>query len=348
MISTYLRTDDDITKTSKKGAKEYKGRVLYSLSPHATDTGRLASKEHHFWCGVNIQNQPSRPTEYLTGKEVKSTLEADDGFLWGEVDLEQAESRDTAYISGEKKLIAAVTGVRDFHSVNASSFFGREYDAIYDDAIKKTKDKKLRDLAKRVNHGANYVMGPDVLVDTMGLKAIYEAAHMLGLPKMMTPKEIATHLLGTFHHTYPGLGGVFYPWVKHQVITTHMLTGATGWTRYCFGKPDKNKRDLNSYVAHCAQSLNAMVLNKAYMKVFYEIAINPAYSSDFKLIAQIHDSILFQFREGKEFLCDLVRRCMEIPVTVKSVAGEVYTFTVPAAVKAGKDGKGVKFWSETE
>ena len=339
--STYLRTDADITKTSKGGGKEFNGRILYTLSPDGTDTGRLASAEHAFWCGLNIQNQPR-------GTIIKSTIEADDGFLFAECDLEQAESRDTAFISGDENLISAVTGDRDFHSVNTAAFFGVPYESVYDDTKKKTINKLLRDIAKRVNHGANYNMGAQVLVDTMGLTRIYLAAKLLGLPKLWTPIQIAEHLLMCFHRTYPNIAGTYYPSVIHTIQTSRKLTGATGWTRYCFGNPDKSKRQLNAYVAHAPQSLNAMVLNKAYLKVFYEIAISPEHKNNFKLCAQIHDSILFQFRTGHSYLADMVKERMEIPVTVKGCDGKTRTFTVPAALKAGKDGKGVRFWADIE
>lgn len=330
LISTYLVKE-----------KLHEGRILYAINPHGTDTGRNASKESHFWCGLQVQNIPR-------GKEVKQTICADDGFTLYESDLEQAESRDTAHIAGDEKLIAAVSGTRDFHSVNASAFFGKDYSTIYDDEKKKTKDKPLRDLAKRVNHGANYNMGPNVLVQTMGLKNIYAAARMLQLPKLWTPKQIAEYLLAQFHKTYPSLQKTYYPGVIHDIETTRLLRGATGWTRYCFGDPRNNKSDLNSYVAHPPQSLNAMVLNKAFLKVFYEIALNPEYQQNFKLCAQIHDSILFQCRKGYEFLAQRVKECMEIPVTVKGYDGKVRTFTVPAALKGGKDGLGASHWSLTE
>lgn len=339
--STYLRTDADITKSSPRGYKEFKGRILYALNPHATDTGRLASREHHFWCGLQIQNIPR-------GREVKQTIRADNGFKFCEADLKQAESRDTAYIAGEENLIAAVTGTRDFHGVNASKFFGRSYESIYDDNTGKTLDKPLRDLAKRTNHGATYVMGPDVMVDTMGYEKVIEAKKLLHLPKMYTFRQVTEHLLEGFHRTYPGLRKIFYPAVVKEVITTKMLVGASGWTRYCFDDPEKNKRALNAYVAHEAQSLNAMTLNKAYMRVFYEIAIHPDHWMNFRLNAQIHDSILHQFRIGHSYLADKVKECMEIPVTVKGADGKVRTFTVPADLKCGKDGLGADYWSETE
>lgn len=325
LVSTYL----------VKG-KDLNGRILYSLNPHGTDTGRLASREHHFWCGLNIQNIPR-------GAEVKSCIVADSDFILYESDLEQAESRDTAHIAGDESLIAAVSGNKDFHSVNASAFFGRSYETIYDDISKKTLDKTLRDLAKRVNHGANYLMGPDVLVDTMGLINVYKAAATLGFPKFLTPKQIAEKLLEAFHKTYPFLSRVFYPGVVNEVVMTHQLKSKAkhdckyqatteGWVRECFKDPVKDKRAKNAYVAHCPQSLNAMTLNKAFIQVFYELAIHPTHSKNFKLHAQIHDSILFSVRKGHEYLADRVKELMEIPVTVKGYDGKVRTFTVPAAL----------------
>lgn len=343
--STYLRTDADITKENPKGHKEHHGRILYSINPHGTDTGRCASKEHHFWCGLQIQNIPTVDKD---GGATKSTVIADEGFRFAEVDLEQAETRDTAYAAGEDRLIAAVESPKDFHSVNASAFFGIPYDAIYDDVRHKKLDVKLRDLAKRVNHGANYLMGWSVLIDTMGEDKIWTAKKLLKLPSNFTLRMVAEHLLAQFHKTYPKLSAVYYKKVCSDVMTYKMLTGPQGWTRYCFGNPVKNKQDLNSYVAHVAQSMNAMTLNKAYMRIFYEIAMHPSYRMHFKLCAQIHDSILFQFREGHEYLCNMVKERMEIPVTVKGADGVTRTFTVPAAIKAGKDGKGALRWSETE
>ncbi len=343
LASTYLRlpTDKAKDKDDTDGSKELNGRVLYSLNPHGTDSGRLASREHHFWCGLQIQN-------ITRGPSVKRTLIADPGFLFAEVDLEQAESRDTAYVSGDKNLIAAVSNGRDFHATNAASFFGVAYELIYSDEHKKTLDKVLRDLAKRVNHGANYLMGPGVLIDTMGEENIWKAKRLLGLPQHFGLMQVAEYLLAQFHRTYPALASTFYPGVVADVMTKRMLVGATGWTRYCFGNPRDNKRDKNSYVSHVPQSLNAMVLNKAFMRVFYEIALHSQHSLNFKLIAQIHDSILFQFRIGHEYLCEMVRERMEVPVTIKGYDGVVRTFTVPAAVKAGADGKGATRWSETE
>lgn len=370
LATNYLRTSSDAVQSGKykgeKGAKEFHGRILYALNPHGTDTGRLASKSHHFWCGLQIQNVPR-------GREVKQTLKASGGFYLGECDLEQAESRDTAHIAGDTALISAVTGSDDFHSVNCSAFFGVPYAEIYDNASRKTKNKKLRDLAKRVNHGANYNMGPGVLVDTMGLDKIWEARNLLKLP-FTNPLEIAQYLLDQFHRTYPQIRKAYYEYVKKEIAIHKRLTSRAyhhtdynkrtyevdsyissgDWTRYCFGNPEKSKTDLNSYVAHCPQSLNARTLNEAFLKVFYEIALK--HPSTFRLHAQIHDSILFSYaptEEGRKH-ADRVQQCMEIPVSVRDVSGNLRTFTVPASLKLGKkdkvtgEFKPAVYWSETE
>ena len=342
----YLRLDSDADKKGEGGAKEFNGRVLYALNPHGTDSGRLASKEHHFWCGLQLQNIPG-------GALVKQTLRAPEGFYFGESDLEQAETRDTAYITGDTNLIAAVSSEKDFHALNTAAFFGVPYESIYDDALKKVINKTLRNLAKRVNHGANYNMGPQVMVDTIGEKMVYEAGRLLNLPRHWSAIEITTYLLEQFGKTYPVVRHDYQEWIIATVVTTKLLVGGTGWTRYCFNDPRKSKPALNSYIAHPSQSLNAMVLNMAFKRVFYDIAINPKYAPYFRLVGQIHDSIPFFYHKDHLYLPDMVKERMEIPLTIKDIKGVERTFTVPAALKIGKtDAEGnlkrAIYWADTE
>lgn len=343
-----------IGEKSKEFGPEGKERILYALNPHGTDTSRLASREHHFWCGLQIQNIPR-------GKEVKCTLMADDGFLLCEVDYSQAESRDTAYISGDENLIESVEHSPDFHSANASKFFGIPFEEIYDIATGKVLLKPIRQLSKNVNHGANYNMGAYILVETMGEENIAKARTALGLNRFWSHIQVAEYLLEQFHKTYPGIKGVFYEGVKNEIRGSRKLSSKAvfgfdyknivnykealekegAWTRYCFGNPDKNKMHLNAYIAHPPQSLNAQTLNKAYLRVFHEIAMNPKHSKDFKLICQVHDSILFQHRIGHEYLKDMVKDCMIIPITIRAYDKKIRTFTVPVDVSNSG-----KYWSD--
>lgn len=325
LVSTYLK--DSIAFSFPESCPE--PRIVYSINPHGTDTGRNASKAHHFWVGLNIQNIPR-------GDTIKQIALAEPDFLFGEADYSQAETRGTGYVTGETKLIDAVEGklgYNDFHSYNASAFFGTPYEQIYDDATGKTLDKALRDLSKRVNHGANYNMGATVLVDTMGETNVYKAGRILGLPLNWSATKIAEYLLNAFDKTYPAIRGAYQTWVKVTIATTKKLVGATGWTRYCFGNPSTNKLDLNAYVAHTPQSLNAMMVNKAFMAVFYKVWLpNPKH---FMLQAQIHDSILFQYHKDYPQLADQVAECMHIPTPVTDINGVTRTLLVPTDIKIG-------------
>lgn len=350
----------------------YLGRCKFTSNPHGTDTGRQAVRKHQFSfgsseskrtnIGLQLQTIPRGDDDAVFNFEfgVKHIFEADvanthdgvvrpeDEFLIGEADYAQAEARDVAYLSGDENLIAAVDSSRDFHSVNASAFFGIPYEEIYQDAIDSYIDgvsgevieaveahalnKNLRNLAKRVNHGANYNMGANVLIETMGEDKVLEAQKLLKLPPWWKLRDVAQFLLDRYEATYPDVKGTWYKQLKLEIKTTKLLVGGTGWTRLCFGNPDKDKRALNSYVAHKPQNLNAMTLNIAVMKVFKYALQHP---KTFRFSLQIHDSILFQYLRGHEYHADAVVDMMTFPLPIKDARGKVRQLTVPADCKHG-------------
>ncbi len=322
------------------------GRVHYMLDPSGTETGRLASKTSQFsfdehygtgrkpsWrnYGLQIQNIP---------KYAKTFMKASDGWVMAEIDNEQSESRCTAYLSQDENLIAAVEGERDFHCVNAAAFFGLDYDFIKADDIagKASGTFSLRDLSKRVNHGANYNMFAGILIATMGTEKILLAKKLLKLPDSYTVKDVAVHLLIAFCKTYPRIKGVEYTRLGHQygrmseavarlagtwygeicteIEDTGLLTGATGWTRYCFGKPRENKQHLNRYVAHVPQSLSVMIVNRGFLRVYKDIKLRE--SGCFRLLAQVHDSILFEYKHGEDWVIPYCQNLLEENVTVNN------------------------------
>lgn len=307
LVGTYLNID-----------KHFGNRILYSLNP-TTDTSRNKSKSHHFWCGFNIQNIPR-------SDGIKRYMIPDKGFLLYEVDYEQAESRDTGYITGDKVLIEAVDSDRDFHKNNATLFFGIPYEEV---------DKELRQLSKPINHGANYMMAEDTLIDSMGLENVFKAQSRLGLPKFWAPKQVTKHLLSLFAKAYPVVAKEYPNWIKAEVKSKKMLVNPYGWTRYCFGDPIKNKAYLRSLVAHPSQSTNAQALNKAVRLIFDNVW--KKHSDNFKMNAQIHDSVLHQIREGHEYLKELVadQMLMASTVEVKDIYGITRTLKVPVAMSNG-------------
>lgn len=322
-----VRKDRKLRDTYLVPDKLYRGRCFYVLNPSGTDTGRLASKESHLWCGLQIHNIPRDRPDI----QIKECFVADTGFLHGEADGEQAEARTTAYQSGDLKLIETVESSKDYHTLNAVRFFGVPYEEV---------DKSIRQLSKNVNHGTNYNMGANVLIDTMGIENIIRARKLLGLPSNYTMKQVAQYLLDTYDKAYPTVRSAYYDDVKRVVAATKLLVGPTGWTRYCFADPSKNKQALNQYVAHRGQSLNAMWLNSSYIAVFRDVYLPNI--GNFKLGPQIHDSIKFQYRIGFEHLAYAVREIMQKnTIPVKDIYGIERILRIPAALKGES-----RIWSE--
>jgi len=339
-IVTY-REEKKLLSSYFKTGVSWNGRVFYTLNPHGTDTGRLASRESAFWCGLQIQNIPRDPE---TDKDiaVKSAFIADEGFHFGECDYEQAEARDTAYLSGDTRLISAIDDItKDFHGTNSSNFFGIPYDNLvsstYDERTGKWVHQRLNkviiNLSKRVTYGTQYNMTAATLLDTMGNDNIVRAKILLKLPEHYTLKEVAQYLLDCYDKAYPVVRGANYENIKTQIETSRKLVSAFGWTRYCFGDPSKSKQAMNAYAAHPPQNLNAGTLNKAFLKVFYNVWLPN--SANFKFCAQIHDSILFQYRIGYEHLAWQVKELMEFKVKVKDSFNITRELLVPAALKGG-------------
>lgn len=298
------------------------GRLHYSLNPWGTESARLSSSGSHFNFnenygtgkvpsyinyGFQIQNVP---------EEAKVFIIADDDFVIVELDGSQAESRTTGYLSQDLTLIDAVEKSPDFHSFNASKFFGISFEDLWDVVAEKTKNKPIRDLAKRVNHGANYNMAYGVLIETMGEANMWKAKSLLGLPKHYGLKDIAQHLLIAFCNTYPRLKGTKYVTAKNhadgvkwlisedtyygeiiqEVLATGLLQSPLDWTRRCFANPMLSKPALNKYVAHPSQNLSVHIVNRALLRVYSDATLRD--ESVFKLCAQVHDSLLCQIKKS--------------------------------------------------
>lgn len=263
-------------------------------------------------------------------------------FIFCELDNEQSETRCTAYLSGDANLISAVESPLDFHAINIERFFGVPYSSVIGPKGE-ILDLELRNLSKRVNHGANYNMGPAVLLKTMGEENVDRAKILLKLPKHWSRLRVCEYLLGLYEKAYPEVKSIWYPAVKTQIRSTNRLVSPLGWTRYCFGNPDKSKSDLNAYVAHPPQNLSVSIINEAFKDLFWRIQATN--SKDFRLKAQIHDSIFFQIRVGQENLIETARKMCIRPTQVTDCKSVTRTMIIPVAAKTGNNWKDMKKWT---
>lgn len=306
LLSTYFVWD-----------KFWNGRLYYKTNPAGTDTGRMASTESSFWTGLQIQNIPAKGG-------VKDYIIADKGYEIGECDFSQAEARCVGYMSGCGSLIELVESDKDYHSWNAHKFFGVPYEEI-------TKD--LRQLAKRVGHGANYCMGPAVLLETMGAKAVAEARLLLKLPAKWTLTQVCQHLLKTYENAYPEVKKDWYDDIKRTIKLKKKLTSPLGWTRHFFSDPTLSKPAMNAAVAHGPQNLNSGVLNKVFYKIWHSTMYGDL-RGKVRLKAQIHDSILYCY--NTEDSPTAVQEMMRYPIPVRDPHGVTRTMLIPSDMNAGE------------
>jgi len=265
----------------------------------------------------------------------------ENSFILCELDNEQSESRCTAYLSGDENLISAVESSKDLHGINAERFFGISYNEIIS-PTGEVLNYDIRQLAKRINHGANYNMGWYVLLITMGYENVDKAKQLLGLPKWWNRQRVCEYLLDVYDKAYPDVRSIWYQSIKDTVRATSKLVSPLGWTRYCFGNPEKSKLDLNALVAHPPQNLSVAIINEALKDIFWKIQIqNP---KDFRLKAQGHDSIFSQIRIGKEYLIEAARILCIRPTQVTDCKGKTRTMVIPVKAKVGHNWGEMTTW----
>lgn len=315
--------------------KIYGGLALWNINPGGTDTGRAASKESSFDCGWQIQNIPRDDPAF------KECCLAPNGWFIAEADKAQSEARCVGYLSGETALIELVESSHDYHSWNAAAFFGVPYEEIFNEEFHKQLNKGLRDLAKRTNHGANYNMGAQVMLDTMGPAKVAAAKITLKLPRYMRLVDVCQFLLDVYAKTYPAVKGRWYQKIIAEIVTTSKLTSPFGWTRYFFGSPKDNKQDLNSAVAHAPQNLSVAIINREWYKI-WRATVYGDLRGLVRVKAQIHDSILFIYKRLED--AKKVLAMMDTKVKVVGSDGIERTMFIPSDLSTGD--KPTRRWSE--
>jgi DNA polymerase-1 len=127
------------------------GRIHTSFNQAVTATGRLSSSN------PNLQNIPSRGEE---GREIRKGFIADEGHVFLSADYSQIELRVFAHYSGDPAFMEAFRQEEDIHARTASEVLGVEKDRVTPD---------MRRIAKAINFGIIYGMGPQTLSEHLGI-----------------------------------------------------------------------------------------------------------------------------------------------------------------------------------
>ncbi|EKD22460.1 MAG: hypothetical protein ACD_86C00003G0023 [uncultured bacterium] len=295
------------------------GRLLYSLNPFGTETGRMACQSSSLWCGTQVQNIP-----YYA----KDMLVADEGFEMFEIDNSQSEARCTAYLAGETNLIKALEEEgRDFYTSLGYLFFKVPYEEVSEFLRNK--------IIKKIVHGTNYMMGVTTFIENAGEQNLIDAASFLGIRISMSPKlkegekslkEFAADVLESYHAPFPKVRQ-WYGSIKQEIMATHMLRSPLGHTRYFFGNVEKNHQAFNSAVAHAPQNLSVSVLNIGLWKTWQLVK---KHEGKLRLKAQVHDSILAQVDKNHSEIMNEVIEAMQNPVVIHG-----RTLRIPTDIKVG-------------
>lgn len=312
---------------------QWAGRLLYSINPFGTDTGRAASRASSFrYYDLSEETEAKRIKNYGTQIQnvpeyAKNMLIADDGFELAEADNNKSEARCVAYLAACIGLMNALADKdKDFYKTLGTLFFGIPYEGV---------SKELRNkVLKRIVHGRNYLMGADTFIATATSKTLYEGAALLNYT-VKSLKEFANYLLNQYNKPFPEVSD-WYNEIKLEVVRNHTLTSPIGYTRYFFGNIIKDHKVFRNAVAHAPQNLSVMIINKGVWRVYTELVLPGKGNIRFK--AQIHDSIFVQWRcEMRDYYITQVLRCMDNPVVVKG-----RTLSIPVDIHTGHSWLDVK------
>ena len=176
-------------------------------------------------------------------------------------------------------------------------------------------------------------MGPAVLLETMGPKAVAEARILLKLPAKWTLIQVCQHLLRTYELTYPEVKKDWYDALKREIKMTKKLVSALGWTRYFFADPTSSKPALNAAVAHGPQNLSVAIINRVLYKIWHSTVYGDL-RGRVRLKAQIHDSIFYAYK-GDD-VPEIMRERMKHPIPVTGVDGQTRTMLIPPDMNSGE------------
>ncbi len=266
-ISTYL----EIGKVDKDG------RYRSSYKPVGAETGRLSSGETIFGTGGNQQNWPHDLLRFFL---------FDEGYIGYSYDLSQIENRIVAYTGGVIAQIDAFEQGLDLHRMTASVIFGKPYDQISSaDGSSTLGDGRQseRYWGKKGNHATNY----DV------------SYKKFALVNEMTESD-AKATLENIHCGYPQIRGGYHILIQNMLKESRTVTNLFGRTRLFLGPvfpsyPNVPQTACNDTYrqayAHFAQSTCADKINEQGLGYIY---YNQHLFKFVELLAQVHDSIVFQ------------------------------------------------------
>ena len=253
------------------------GRVHTSFNQTVAATGRLSSSN------PNLQNIPIRGEE---GRKIRKGFVADEGRVLVAADYSQIELRVFAHYSEDPAFMAAFERDEDIHARTALEVLGND---------KGEATPEMRRIAKAINFGIIYGMGPQKLSEQLGIST-----------------KIARDYIDAYYDRYRGVKRY-----KEKAIETAVekgyVTTLFNRRRYLPDISHANNR-IRSEAERMAvntpiQGTAADLIKKAMIQIHNRLTRERFRS---KMILQVHDELVLEApKEEIDLLISMVKEEME-------------------------------------
>ena len=252
ILSTYVQP------LLKLANEDKNSRIYTSFMQTGTATGRLSSRD------PNLQNIPVRSA---LGRSVREAFVAKEGYKLVSIDYSQIELRLLAHFSKDAALMEAFNQGADIHLATAIRLFGKE------------EAQEKRNLAKSVNFGLLYGMGPKKLSEDVGIS-------------QSEAKEIIKNYFASFPTVTNFLEGI-QERVKIDGYSETILKrrrifdyeNANGMQKAAF-----MRESVNTVFQGSAADLIKLSMNEIDSMIREE-------NLDADMLLQIHDELIFEVKE---------------------------------------------------
>jgi len=259
------------------------GRIHSSFNQTVTATGRLSSSE------PNMQNIPIRSE---LGRKIRSAFIPEDGYVFISADYSQIDLRVLAHISEDENLLDSFRKNQDVHTRTACEIFNVKPEEV---------TPEMRRMAKVVNFGLSYGMGPQKLARDLSI-----------------PVSVAKNYIQTYFKKYKGVKKYMDSVVK-QAGTDGYVCTILNRRRYL---PDINSsnRLLRNNAEKMAintpiQGSSSDIIKVAMVNIEKSLKEQELKS---RMIVQIHDELLFEVYKGEEKeITAMAKKEMENSVQLK-------------------------------
>lgn len=258
---------------------------------HGTKSGRLSSRGTGE--GPQIQNIPEEARRIFVPRA---------GCEFVGADLSQAEARVVAWLAQDQLMMEFFRSGKDIHRFYAAIIFNKPPDLV--------SKHPERYVAKRIEHGSNYKMGPRKLVSVLRNEGIIVA------------ESDAIRYQREYFKTFPGI----QRWqneVEQVVRRFRSLTTCFGRKRVFLGIFDDDL--VREAISYEPQGTVGELTNRALLTLQDSLPVGC------RLVLQVHDSVLIE--SPVEFRSQVIRAlevAFDIPLTIK---GEI--LRIPIEVSAG-------------